>query len=154
MLQPKFGAVLALGMLAILGGRSSADTSVTGEAAALTIRIENVSKAGGCVRVAIYDRTTYEGHDQNPVADATIDATAPETVLTLPKLRPGEYAVKMYQDIHRSGAFATSRLGLPEEPFGFSNDARPLVDQPSFDAAKFRLSRGANEITVHLHGLL
>jgi len=153
MLQPKFGAVFALAMLAVLGGRSAADTPVSDEAA-LTIKIENVSKAGGCVRVALYDRTTYEGHDQNPLADATIDSTAPETVLTLPRLRPGEYAVKMYQDIHRSGAFATSRLGLPEEPFGFSNDARPLLDQPSFDAAKFRLSRGANIITVHLRGAL
>ena len=119
----------------------------------LTIKIENVSRQGGLVQVALYDRASYDGHDQAPVAQTVVDARAPETVVTLPGVRPGVYAVKMFQDFHRSGAFERSALGIPEEPFGFSNDALPFLDQPSFDATKFNLASGSNLIVVHLRSL-
>ncbi len=121
--------------------------------AVLTIKVENVSAKGGLVQIALYDRNSYDGHGQMPVASLAVEAHAPETVVTLPSVKPGVYAVKMFQDIGKTGAFATSALGLPEEPYGFSNDAPPLFDQPSFDATKFNLINGENRIVVHLRSL-
>ena len=140
-------AALSLAFVVLNVTATSAETT---SPALLTIRVENVSKDGGYVQIALYDRASYEGHDSPPVVAATVEARSPETVINLPNVRPGEYAVKMFQDIKRSGSFATSALGLPEEPFGFSNDARPFLDQPSFAAARFRLGGGTNQITVHL----
>ena len=118
--------------------------------ALLTIRVENVSTDGGYVQVALYDRASYEGHDRSPVVETTVEAKSPETIVTLPNVRPGEYAVKMFQDVKRSGSFVTSALGLPEEPYGFSNDARPFLDQPKFDVTKFDISPGSKTIVIHL----
>lgn len=120
------------------------------EPATLTIKIENVSEKGGLVRVALYDKSDYDGHDGSPLLATAVEARAPVTVVKVPAMRPGEYAVKLFQDYYRTGAFVTSALGVPEEPFGFSNDARPLLDQPSFADTKFNVSGGTNEITVHL----
>ena len=116
----------------------------------LTIKIENVSNKGGDVRIALYDRAGYSGHDQKPILATAVEARAPETVVTLPNVPRGVYAIKMFQDFNRSGSFVTNRLGIPEEPFGFSNDALPLLDQPSFDEAKFSLENGSTRIVVHL----
>ncbi len=150
-------AVLARGVLAALAlvfvPAFGADMQDGAANAQLVIRIENVSDRGGTIRVALYDRASYAGHDQSPVAAITVEARAPETVVTLSNLRRNVYAVKMFQDFFRTGVFVTNRLGYPEEPFGFSNDAIPLLDQPSFDTVKFNLDSEHGTIVVHLRSL-
>lgn len=140
-------AVLSPALITLTAPGTSAEVA---SSALLTIRVENVSKDGGYVQVALYDRESYDGHDRPPVVEATVEAKSPETVVTLRNVHPGEYAVKMFQDVKRSGSFVTSALGLPEEPFGFSNDARPFLDQPGFDATEFDVSPGSKSIVIHL----
>ena len=143
-------AIAAICLLAAaLPGAHAADN----QPAVLTIKVENVSSQGGALQVALYDEAGYAGHDQAPVAKIVVDARAPVTVVRIPNVRPGAYAVKMFQDFHRTGSFAMSALGLPEEPFGFSNDALPLLDQPGFDRAKFVVFGGETSIVVHLRSL-
>lgn len=119
-------------------------------AATLIVKVEAVSLRGGNLRVALYDRTSYEGHDADPVADKVVNAVAPEPIVEFDGVAPGTYAIKMFQDINRNGQFDMNVIGLPGEPFGFSNDARPLFDQPSFDAAKFTIGNGRRMITIRL----
>jgi len=119
-------------------------------ASTLHIRIENVSPKGGDLVVALFVRENYDGHDGIPVIKVKVPAVAPVTLVHLGGLKPGVYAVKMFQDIERSDHFVTTALGLPAEPFGFSNDALPLLDQPSFDRAKFELRGSSMTIVVHL----
>jgi uncharacterized protein (DUF2141 family) len=118
-------------------------------AATLFVKIENVSPKGGDIRIAIYNRASYSGHDQNAVADKVVRAVFPETAMRFDDLSPGIYAIKLFQDVNRNGRFDMSWIGIPEEPFGFSNDARPILDQPSFGATKFEL-RNTRTITIHL----
>jgi uncharacterized protein (DUF2141 family) len=120
--------------------------------ATLTIKIENVSAKGGTLRIALYDRASYAGHSTDPIAATYVQAVSPETIATINNLRPGTYAIKMFQDFYGSETFVRSKWGIPQEPFGFSNDALPLLDQPSFDTAKFSLERGENVIVIHLRG--
>ena len=116
----------------------------------LIVKVEKVSPRGGNVRVALYDAQTYPG-DHDPVADKVVPAVTGETIVTLEKLKPGIYAVKMFQDYNKNGEFDMSWIGLPLEKYGFSNDASPTFSEPSFDATRFELEPGANTITIHLH---
>jgi len=138
---------MACAVLAMIGLGLGASHAL---AATLIVKVESVSPRGGNLRVALYDRTSYAGHDADPVADRVVNAEAPETIVELDGVAPGTYAVKMFQDINRNGRFDTNVIGLPGEPFGFSNDARPLFDQPSFDAAKFTIGTGTRTITIRL----
>lgn len=117
--------------------------------ATLTVKVEKVSPRGGNVRVALYNQQNYSG-DQDPVADKVVPAVTGETIVTLENLKPGIYAVKMFQDFNRNGKFDMTWLGLPAEKYGFSNDAYPTFSEPSFDATRFELRPGANTITIHL----
>ena len=143
-------AKAAIGAICLLAATFQRVQSSDIQPAVLTIKVENVSLQGGALQIALYDEAGYGGHDQRPVAKVVVDARAPETVVKIPNVRPGAYAVKMFQDFHRTGSFAMSALGVPEEPFGFSNDARPLLDQPAFDRAKFVVFGGETSIVVHL----
>ena len=146
-------ATVAIGPLCLLVVALQSAQSADGQPAVLTIKVENVSSQGGALQVALYDEAGYAGHDHAPVAKIVVDARAPVTVVKIPNVRPGAYAVKMFQDVHRTGSFAMSLLGIPEEPFGFSNDALPLLDQPGFDRAKFVVLGGETSIVVHLRSL-
>jgi len=117
--------------------------------ASLTVKVEKVSPRGGDVRLALYDAQDYAG-DQDPLTDKVVPAHPGETVVTLENLKPGIYAIKLFQDFNRNGKFDMNWIGLPLEKFGFSNDAHPTFSEPPFDATKFELRPGTNTITIHL----
>ena len=118
--------------------------------ATLTVKVEKVSPLGGDVRVAIYTEKTYSDGNAKNINDAVVPAVPGETIVTLSGIKPGIYAVKLFQDFNRNGEFDMTWYGLPAEKYGFSNDAHPSLSEPSFDATKFEVRPGANTITIHL----
>ena len=119
-------------------------------AAVLVIKVEKVSPRGGDIRAAVYTRATYPNDGADPVADAVVPARPGETIVTMSGIKPGEYAVKLFQDFNRNGQFDMNWIGYPLEKYGFSNDARPGLSEPPFDATKFELRPGATTIVIHL----
>ena len=119
-------------------------------AATLTVKVQNIDKKGGVLRLSLYDEASWSNNESVPIASADVPAVAPETVVRLSNLKPGVYGVKTYQDANRNGEFDQNWLGWPLERYGFSNDARPRLSEPSFDRTKFTLSDGETTIVIHL----
>jgi uncharacterized protein (DUF2141 family) len=67
-------------------------------------------------------------------------------------LAPGKYAIAAYQDLNGNGNLDRSKLGLPLEPFGFSNESGRSA-RPSFSAAAFSLGEGRKDISVRLRSI-
>ena len=123
------------------------------ETAALTIKVERVSKNRGNIRIALYDGANWGGTNGVPTAGTVVPAIPGETVLVLKDLKPGVYAIKTFQDENKNEKMDFDWFGIPTERFGFSNDAKPKFQQPSFDQAKFEIKPGANETTITLRWL-
>ncbi|MBV9549954.1 MAG: DUF2141 domain-containing protein [Alphaproteobacteria bacterium] len=119
-------------------------------AANLTIRVDNVSPAGGILRLGLYDQASYPNDEAKPIASADVPAVAGETVVTLRNIPPGTYAIQAFQDVNSNDKMDTSWVGLPLEPFGFSRDAVPFLSKPSFDEVKFTVLAGENSQLFHL----
>jgi uncharacterized protein (DUF2141 family) len=124
-----------------------------GDAATLTIKIERVSKNRGNIRIAVYDGANWGGTNGVPIAGAVVPAVPGETVVVLKDLKPGIYAIKTFQDENRNEKMDFDWFGIPTERFGFSNDAKPKFQQPSFDQAKFEVGPGINETMITLRWL-
>jgi uncharacterized protein (DUF2141 family) len=118
--------------------------------ATLTIHVENVLPTGGILRLGLYDAARYPDDDSKPIASADVPAVAGETVITLHAIPPGVYAIQTFQDVNANDKMDTSWVGLPLEPFGFSQDAKPFLSKPSFDDVKFTLAAGDNSQVNHL----
>ncbi|HTO40105.1 MAG TPA: DUF2141 domain-containing protein [Rhizomicrobium sp.] len=123
------------------------------DTASLTIKIERVSKNRGDIRIAMYDGSNWGGTEGKPAAGAVVSAIPGQTVVTLTGLKPGTYAIKTFQDENRNEKMDFDWFGIPTERFGFSNDAKPRFEQPSFDQAKFEVKPGANATTITLRWL-
>jgi uncharacterized protein (DUF2141 family) len=119
-------------------------------AATLTIRVENVLPDGGVLRLGLYDAARYPDDNSKPIASADVAAIGGETVVTLHGITPGVYAIQTFQDVNANDKMDTSWLGLPLEPFGFSQDVTPFLSKPSFDEVKFTLAAGDNSQVIHL----
>jgi len=65
-------------------------------------------------------------------------------------LRPGTYALAIYHDENNNGHFDRSKLGVPVEGFGFSNDAPTRFSLPAFDAVRFQLPPAGRTMRVKM----
>jgi uncharacterized protein (DUF2141 family) len=77
-------------------------------------------------------------------------AQAPVTRVTIPDLKPGTYAIKCYLDDNANEKLDTGWMGIPSEPYGFSNNASRLAGPPTFEMAKFTISEGTNIHRIRL----
>ena len=61
--------------------------------------------------------------------------------VTFNDLAEGEYAVSLFIDENSNNKLDTNAVGMPIEPYAFSNDASGSFGPPSFDKAKFALGK-------------
>ncbi|MBV9693987.1 MAG: DUF2141 domain-containing protein, partial [Alphaproteobacteria bacterium] len=116
--------------------------------------VQHISPKGGDLRLALYDRKGFADDNAEPIIDTVAPAKGYSVLVTFAPVRPGTYAVKMFQDENRNGEFDQNFIGLPKERYGFSNNVGPdwmRLSAPSFDAAKIELKPGENKISIWLH---
>ena len=124
--------------------------AVPAQAADLTVVVSNITSNAGNVMVGLFDsaaafpKTVTQGV---LAAAAGRDATGRVT-LVLRDLTPGTYAVSAYHDLNGNGQLDSNLMGLPTEPYGFSNNARGSFGPPSFQAAGITLP--AQGLTLEL----
>lgn len=60
----------------------------------------------------------------------------------------GEYAVAIIHDENENGKMDYSALGLPEEGYGFSNNAKGILGPPDYKDAAFKLDKPDLTLTI------
>jgi len=141
----RIARALSAGVMLLSQAALAADT------ATLTVKVVNVSDKGGDLRIGVYDQATFVVRGSKPVTGEVVPAKAGTMSFTF-TLKPGEYGVKVLQDLNRNGKLDMSMMGMmPAEPFGLSNDAKPTMSGPPWDDAKIALKPGATTVTIALH---
>lgn len=118
--------------------------------AELEIHIElSRPNAGGMMRIALCPgREAYDElkgcHSQSTSAETSLV----RAVFT--DLQPGEFAIKALHDVNGNGDMDLNLIGLPKEPYGFSNDVMGAFGPPDFDEAKIVLKSGKNAVRLRM----
>ncbi len=63
---------------------------------------------------------------------------------------PGTYAIVVIHDENLNGELDKNFLGIPNEGYGFSNEAKAGFSAPSFSGARFMYDGGRLDLTVEL----
>ncbi len=107
-------------------------------AATLTLQVQEVRAGRGPVFVALFNsEQSWRGRESGALRTASIDATAASVRITFANLPPGDYAIRLFQDIDANGDLNTGFLGIPSEPYAFSNNAPIRFGPPGWAAARF-----------------
>jgi uncharacterized protein (DUF2141 family) len=96
------------------------------QTARLEIKVQDVSKRGGDVRLGLYDQTSWTNDRAEPVAGAVVPAISPQTIITLRNLKPGTFGVKLFQDYNCGVRFHLARSA--------GRKVRLLARRPGFPA--------------------
>ena len=108
-------------------------------AANLTIEVSGDVGDKGAVMVALYNASDkWMGKS---TAIRTTAAVKSGVSVTFNDLAEGEYAVSLFIDENSNNKLDTNAVGMPIEPYAFSNDASGSFGPPSFDKAKFALGK-------------
>ncbi len=121
-------------------------------AARLFIFVDRVARPEGQVAATVYpdDPHRFLAH-HGQLAVVRRPTATPSTTLCLWLPAPGRYEVAVYQDLNSDGRFNRTRLGLPSEPYGLSNDPPNLMGLPTFRSVQFAVHAGDNSIHIPLH---
>ncbi|WP_332875865.1 DUF2141 domain-containing protein [Massilia sp. S19_KUP03_FR1] len=130
------------GIVAVLASASLA------QAADLTVEVAGLKSAKGKVLVAVFQRS--EDFLTLPMRTATVDAQPGKVQLTLASMLPGDYALSLFQDENGNGKLDRNPVGMPIEPYGFSNDAAGSFGPPTFQQSLTHLAAAGNTVTVNL----
>jgi len=120
-------------------------------AADLEILFPDVKIEKGGMAVAIFPKSEAKGFPDGAGYIRKVykkpDGHSPFKIDIL-DLAEGEYALSAFQDEDGDEMLARDWLGIPSEPFGFSNNPRIYFGAPSFRRSSFSVLPGKNQISV------
>lgn len=117
--------------------------------ARLTVDVDGLEPPTGRVEVSLFE--TAESFMKKPYLQQ-VQAIDGQTRLQFEfaGIAPGDYAIVVVHDENDNGLYDAGFLGFGGEGLGYSNDARPLLGRPSFDAAHFTVEGEDLTVTIHV----
>ena len=121
--------------------------------AQLTVTVTGLREPGE-IHLAIYESAAaFEGDrgdrggPQAGIITGSIEPAGPEDFTATFELPDGTYAVGVFHDVDGNEALSKNFLGIPKEPFGFSNNVRGRFGPPGFKDASISVT-GDLAITI------
>lgn len=112
----------------------------------LTVDVDGLSSNKGTVRIELTTEETYDT-DGHVRADA-LPIHGKQARWTVTDVPHGTYAVRLYHDEDDDGELDTNLFGVPQEAFGFSNNARGSMGPPDFRKAAVVLDTDSLSTTI------
>ncbi|GAA4447233.1 DUF2141 domain-containing protein [Nibrella saemangeumensis] len=114
-----------------------------------TVEVQNIRQLTGSVHIGIFRSCNDFPGNCTPTDNQIISANQKNIRATF-LVEPGDYAVAVYQDVNANGKMDKKMFGIPKEPYGFSNNFKPMFSGPTFADCRVRVSADGKQITIHL----
>lgn len=105
--------------------------------AQVRIELTELRQQIGSVRIALFDAP--DNYLLNPVRALSVKADAKQVSAEINNLPPGRYAFALFHDLNENGELDRNWLGIPSEPFAFSNNSMGRFSEPNWEQASFEL---------------
>ena len=93
-------------------------------AAELQLRITNIQSSEGKTLLQMVDsESDFTGKSGNSYMSLVLPLHSNELKFEIGPIPVGDYAIRIFHDENNNQKLGTNFLGIPKEPYGFSNDA-------------------------------
>ncbi|MDB5228422.1 MAG: hypothetical protein JWN78_2615 [Bacteroidota bacterium] len=115
----------------------------------LTVSIGNLKSPSAPVIVSFYtpQNKFLDLYDQKKYQFKPKNGKLSEKITDLPY---GVYAIAIFEDLNSDGKIDKNMLGIPTEPYAFSQNYKPKIHAPSFDDCKFTYNAKENSVKMTL----
>jgi uncharacterized protein (DUF2141 family) len=116
----------------------------------LTLIINNLKSPTAPVIVGAYGSDNEFPDPKGQLKEYKFTPNGNQLVAKITNLKFGVYALAIYQDVNSNGKIDKNLIGIPTEPYAFSNNYKPKVKAPNFDNCKFEYDSKSNTVTMNL----
>lgn len=119
------------------------------KSARLEVNIEGLQNNKGKVLVAVNNsEENYSEHEGEPYKGSVSKIEEKKAVVVFNDIPFGVYAVKVFHDENENGELDSNFMHIPQEPYGFSNNARGTFGPASWEDAKFEIKTDSLTISI------
>jgi uncharacterized protein (DUF2141 family) len=137
----------------------------TVKASELRITVEGIRSPNGTILIGLYDSlesftraiklSDKDGflNDPNRFAAVALKANAAmKSAVVLTNLDSGPYAIILFHDENGNGKLDKNALGVPTEPYGFSNNVQGFLGPPAYKEAVMEINADDKAVRIVLAG--
>ncbi len=128
-----------------LAGDAGTNSKQTGQ---LQVIIVGLESAEGKVMVGLFASKEDYTSGKAPFKGCPVEIKDRKATCTLADIPYGTYAIKAFHDKNGNGKLDKNFMGIPNEPYGFSNNARGQFGPAKWEDAKFTLN--AKNMTMEI----
>lgn len=110
------------------------------QAADLTISISDIKTAEGKLMLNLVNSEAQMGDTADGYASLMLTPSTDGVSITMHNLPAGTYGVQLFHDENNNGELDANMLGIPKEPYAFSNNAAGRFGPPKWKDIKFEIS--------------
>ena len=114
----------------------------------LTLIIKNLASPTAPVTVGVYGTKNKFPSPKGQLKEYKFKPHGKTLTAKISDLKFGTYALALYQDINSNGKIDKNFIGVPKEPYAFSNNYKPTIKAPNFDDCKFDYSSKTHSVTM------
>ncbi len=85
---------------------------------------------------------------EQPIYSSTIDVAGQTVVWKINDVPYGNYGIAVLHDENKNGKMDKNFVGIPQEPYGFSNNVRVTFGPPTWEKSKFVVRGSITEVSI------
>ena len=119
--------------------------------APLYLEIQGIKESRGAIQVAVFRKEAGFLDPDKAWFKAVYPVREKGSMrIPVPDWVDGHYAVSCFHDVNGNQELDKNLLGIPIEPYGFSNNARPKFRAPNWGEARVYVNDAEKPLTVRL----
>lgn len=112
------------------------------ETSTLTVEFTITKHNKGSIFFALYD--SAETYMKTPAFSTKVKVVDKKAVIVVENLAAGSYGFSFFHDVNDNGKLDKNFIGIPKEPYGFSNNEKGAFGPPDFDKITFEVKNDLN----------
>ncbi len=118
------------------------------ETATFTITVENVKSETGNIQIDIFN--TEEGFLKKSYVSKTVSAQKGSITISFEDMPDGEYTAFVLHDKNENGQLDMSKMGIPNEPYGMSENGKNRFGPPNYKKSIFKVDSTKRSIKIRV----
>ena len=116
----------------------------------LTIIVDRLRSPDAPIIMGLYNAENKFPDPKDQIREYHFKPKNGKLVAHISDIQYGEFALAIYQDVNSNGKIDKNMVGVPTEPYAFSNNIKPVMKAPSFKDCKFEYNKKSNTINISL----
>lgn len=119
--------------------------------AQLEVKVTGVETFSGTIYIGIYSSEATYMVEEKAIELVMVPVESMDVSYLFEGLQAGNYAITLFQDLNSNKVIDKNFFGVPNEPYGFSNNARGIISTPTYEETSFYYSGDSVSMNIKIY---